>query len=426
MARPPKNPEAAGVYRRGEWFWLRHTVEGKEVRQPLRTRIYEEAIRLACELRGQVPIADAKNSWNSTIERYLREKQSPKRPLGYKGSRWQMFRPGTVPRVRSCLKNFANWSGVPAPSRVTLPMLERYAERVTKTSKAGGRTTMATIQAFLAHVGCLPGRVQLPTRKELERRELIVPIGDANALIDKAPNDALRFVLFCGFHAGLRSGEIRHACPEWFQLRRKVLRVPQIDGDVTVFQAKDSESREIPLSPQFLSFLQTFLPTVKRGEYCLRNPTKRRSKGGTYDFRTPFKTFVGKNGWQGLYPHAMRHSWITELCNSGNHTIQEIAAWSGDNLETIEKNYWHKRTVAGALDHTMQGKRKEDEANALVERIATQVGVLVRRGKINTNDLGEGLQALVEKEEEGIAALETLLANLNAGKYESFLRPPGA
>lgn len=62
-----------------------------------------------------------------------------------------------------------------------------------------------------------------------------------------------------------------------------------------------------------------------------------------------------------VYPHSFRHSWITALCNSGNHTITEVAAWSGDRLETIEENYWKKTAAKGALDATLSGLRKSTE-----------------------------------------------------------------
>ena len=45
--------------------------------------------------------------------------------------------------------------------------------------------------------------------------------GLAQRLIENAPTDDLRFVLFCGFHAGMRKLEIVEAVPEWFDLRAK-------------------------------------------------------------------------------------------------------------------------------------------------------------------------------------------------------------
>jgi hypothetical protein len=38
-------------------------------------------------------------------------------------------------------------------------------------------------------------------------------------LIQNAPNDAMRFILYCGFHAGMRKFEIIEARPHWFDLK---------------------------------------------------------------------------------------------------------------------------------------------------------------------------------------------------------------
>ncbi len=37
-------------------------------------------------------------------------------------------------------------------------------------------------------------------------------------LISECPDRELKFILYCGFHAGLRKGEIVQARPEWFDL----------------------------------------------------------------------------------------------------------------------------------------------------------------------------------------------------------------
>lgn len=367
MGRNPQSTFAPGIYQRNGIYWLRYSVNGKEIRRTLRTRIDSEAFERAKALRGQTAPDSAKGSWNQVIEKYLREKQNEKRPIGFMGRRWQMMRPGTVVRVRSCLNVFAKWTNVPGPAKVTLPVLERYAQKVIKKSKAGGRTTIATIHAFLEHVGCLPGRVQLPSKDQLEVRESHIAIHIANLLIEFAKDDPnMLFILFCGFHAGLRRGEIMHATYEWFIPSRAVLKVPRIDhvGGNT-FRIKDNESREIPLSKEFRKFFTKFFKDADRKKgYCLKNPRKRKSKSGTYDFRVPFNKFISdyaEADLPHLTIHSMRHSWITALCNSGNHLPHEVAAWSGDTLQTIENTYWHKRTVPGALDETMAGIRRSDE-----------------------------------------------------------------
>ena len=45
----------------------------------------------------------------------------------------------------------------------------------------------------------------------------------AQRLIENASNDDLRFVLFCGFHTGMRKLEIVEAVHEWFDLRAKTV-----------------------------------------------------------------------------------------------------------------------------------------------------------------------------------------------------------
>src|SRR5690242_21021880 len=71
--------------------------------------------------------------------------------------------------------------------------------------------------------------------------------------------------LTCDWSSDVCYSDLR---PDWFQIRRSIVRVPRVDevGE-NKFEVKDSESREIPLSPQFLDFLREFLQTVEKGSY---------------------------------------------------------------------------------------------------------------------------------------------------------------
>jgi len=77
----------------------------------------------------------------------------------------------------------------------------------------------------------------------------------------------------------------------------------------------------------------------------------------------------------------MRHSWITELVNSGNHTLQDVAAWSGDDIQTIEKNYWKKRVIAGSIDATLRGERTQAKQAQQLDELVSQVGELLKTSK---------------------------------------------
>lgn len=370
MARKPHlNGDAEGLYQRGDRWWLGYTYAGKRIRINLRTKDIAVAVERAKPLRSKPPKGQERIAWEVAIEKYLAEKQQKRRPPGYVG-RWQQMRPGTIMRVRSCLNVFSRWSETASPDEISIQHLDDYLEYRTnkpapgarhRGSNAGARSTLAQIQGFLHHIGNLPERVQLPDRKDLERREIVLTLGEANKLITavdsyvptgrrlpperlKRYRRALEFILYMGFHVGLRKGEIMHATPEWFDLPRAAISVPRVDEIGTnTFRIKDNEGRVIPLSDDVTEFMVMFLRDCPRQEYCLQNATKRRSAAGTFDFRMPFKTFMVAQGFPKFFPHAMRHTYITELCHTEGMTIQNVAAWSGDEIRTIEKHYWHKR-----------------------------------------------------------------------------------
>lgn len=51
-----------------------------------------------------------------------------------------------------------------------------------------------------------------------------------NALLIAVSNDDLRFILYCGFDAGLRRDEISEARRDWFDLERGSSQVRNADG----------------------------------------------------------------------------------------------------------------------------------------------------------------------------------------------------
>ena len=369
------DPNAKGIYLRKKTYWLRNTVGGERFFQNLHTRDYGEAVEKAKKLRGIRPAGKPQvGAWEKTIDKYLAEKRSGFRPAHLAGRRLRSFRLETAPRVKSCLKVFSARCGAPTPAQVTIKHLQAYYDTRSKNSEAGARSTMATIQAFLEHIQCLPGRVVYAYDRKPEVRLVVAPVETSTEWIENCARSDLTFVLFCGFHAGLRSGEIRHSRVSWFDLKRRVLAVPGKElqtlptGKKYEWKSKDGETREIPLSRAFCDFLETFLSDPPR-DFCLSS--KRRAANGLFDFRAPFIKFVQKQGRPDVTRHAMRHSWITELCNSGNHSITEVAAWSGDTVETIEKNYWKKRVRTGGLDDTMAGKRSGDTIKEVAATLKT-------------------------------------------------------
>lgn len=364
-----------GIYNRKGTFWFRFSTGGKQIRVSLGTKDEAEAINAAKKIKAKGP-QEKKISgkiWGSVIAAYVRAKEQAGE-----------FREGTGGRVASALKVFSERCGAAGPDSVTMAQLQKYYDTRRKNSEAGARSTMAVIQAFLSHLGHLPGRVKYAAGSKINSRQVVVDLATANAWIEACKRDELKFVLFCGFHAGMRAGEIKHSRVAWFDLKRGIIAIPAMEnqtlptGKRHQWKTKDGDAREIPMSAAFRVFLGEFL-RPKSG-HCLKSI--RGAGDGLFDFRAPFEKFMEAQGRDDVFPHAMRHSWITELTNSGNHSMQEISAWSGDCLETIESNYWKKKTEAGALDGTLAGKRKGGEMEEIRSALAGLLDRQIPKEKI--------------------------------------------
>lgn len=153
----------------------------------------------------------------------------------------------------------------------------------------------------------------------------------AQKLIANAPNDDMRFILFCGFHVGMRKQEIIEAIPEWFNLSRKTLEIRA----TATFRPKDRDARTVPITDQFADFLRQYglrkpfvlKPEVEHGKFRYR-----------YDFRRPFTDYMAEQGVPWITPHVMRHSFAS-ICAMKGIDIYRIATWLGDDVRVVQKHY---------------------------------------------------------------------------------------
>jgi len=370
-----KPPELVGLYQKqGKKTWRFRWTDRDGVRHNVSTgkRELSEAIEVAKKLRGTTPSSAKKSGWNVAVNRYIADKLAGKRPAHLGSRRLHKFRKGAVVRVKSCLKVFAERNKITRPGDVTIRHLQKYYDTRAKNSEAGARSTLATIQAFLDHLGCLPGRVRYDQDAKVESRQATISTDVANEWISSCTRDDLKFVLFCGLHCGMRKGEITHSRPAWFDLEGSppVVKIPgkEIQNLKTgrhEWRTKDGESRQVPLSKDFWAFLKVYLPGCKK--FCLPSNI---SKDGLLDFRVPFNRFVKAQKREDMTVHAMRHSWISSLCNSGHASITQVAAWSGDSIETIQNSYWKKRVAPEALADTLAGKKVGQDQADMKEMLA--------------------------------------------------------
>jgi integrase len=99
----------------------------------------------------------------------------------------------------------------------------------------------------------------------------VEPKYSANAkptTIEKARQAAedLKFILYCGFHAGLRRREISMAKVFWFDLDHGLIHAQNMPEEG--YTLKDEDSRTIDMSDGFSAFLIDYLKNRKSGELC--------------------------------------------------------------------------------------------------------------------------------------------------------------
>jgi hypothetical protein len=101
--------------------------------------------------------------------------------------------------------------------------------------------------------------VDLPTFKP-KGRKTFVPKAVANKLIKECVDPSKKFLLFCGFHAGMRFKEMDYATVKCLDLDAERTGLIYIQNmPEKNFYIKDQEDRTVPMSDKFRAFLTNFL-----------------------------------------------------------------------------------------------------------------------------------------------------------------------
>jgi integrase len=150
-------------------------------------------------------------------------------------------------------------------------------------------------------------------------------------LIAKCKREDLKFVLFCGFHAGMRKAEIIEARPDSFDLKNKSIRVRKTD----TFRPKDREERPIPMTNAFKTFLKAY---GLRSPFMLHPEIPHGRSRYRWDFRRPWTEYVAQQKCPWVTPHVMRHTFASLFASAGV-SIYKIAEWLGDDMRVVQKHY---------------------------------------------------------------------------------------
>ncbi len=320
--------ESRGIYLRGSVYWL--AVQHKKVRRyvSLETGDYAEAIRRAGEIR-ESPELRTGDQIQGLIERFI----AHKRDMNIYTRSTARNQPYTIAAF------FSRFAPAVKPADITTADIERfYRDCRARLSSSSALSYFMVVRSFFKW--CVEERIirRSPVagiklaRVDQRPRENFCSPELRDKLIGECDREDLKFVLFCGFHAGLRSSEIVEAIPKWFDLEAGLLHLVK----TPTIAFKDREERSVPLTRQFLSFV--------RDDYGLRSPfmlhpkCKHGKNRYRYDFRRPFAEYMRKKEVPWVTPHVMRHSFASLLASAGVD-IYKIAVWMGNDVRVVQKHY---------------------------------------------------------------------------------------
>ncbi len=395
------DPASKGIYLRKKSYWLRYSHNRKQLRVPLHTQDFADAVEAAKMIRGRplevkVEKADPGKTptWKQAIEEYIEDKLAGKKPAHLKNSRHRAFRLTTASRTKDILDFFGRWTGLRSPFDVPKSKLQDYYDFRKTRSVASAKTIVDRICCFFEHIGHFVQKPEYPEEDAKEIREVTVSPEEYSKMIEECSDPMLKFVLYCGFHCGMRRAEIVHARPTWINLQGKdpTITIPfkesqrLANGKIHKWRSKNGKkSRIIPLGTEFSEWLKLNLD--RDALFCIR--PQSFSKRYRFDPRKAFEACMKKYGREDASMHAMRHSYITNLCNSDNAsiTIMKVSSWSGDTIETIQRHYWHKQVSSEGLDETLKGQRSGDTLKEIAASLKT----------ISTTGLDQETAAAIKK-----------------------------
>ena len=135
------------------------------------------------------------------------------------------------------------------------------------------------------------------------------------------------------FETGIRIAELAN------------LEVNNLDGTKITFIGKGAKSREVYINIQTLESLQSYLDRYQIYEGSIwqvvdRVKTENGEPPTVATIRKKLQKVFEKAGFEGFYPHALRHSFATDLQKKGA-TIPEIKEMMGHSSIATTERYLH-------------------------------------------------------------------------------------
>jgi integrase len=346
-------------YRDSANWWFRFTdTAGKRHQLALRTSDEAEAIQRARVIQGQgllpavVPrVEPAKTHLSILIDEYIKHGTTRnKKPMrkatveNVKGNLLRFITGGQLQFAQDVNpKNLTAWLDENKTRGRSQDTLFTYARDICAFSKwlhKAGHTAFDPLASY--------ERPQMGTRG----RRNWLRMADVKCAIDSCEDPDLKFVLYCGFHAGLRKAEICAVRVGWFDFHNPEEPVLHVQNDPAAgFLIKDRDNRAIPITREFHEFLKVYLkdqlPQLPTNYALCPKKAPGKSKYRV-EFRKAFDSHMARLGLKCTI-HDMRRSFASNLVSLGE-PIYSVAAWLGDRVDVVQRSYGHLKAYLPGIN----------------------------------------------------------------------------
>jgi integrase len=343
-----------GLYRMpgSRFYWYRWTEAGKRFAVSLKTDDLPIAIKKVEDLQAGRTVArwEQQRATPVTVAARLVQDYVSKAQARAK----KPMRARTARKQGAVLKKFLKDMGISDIHQITPATLTNWLGTLGEggASKDTRHTYARVVKTFVGYLigaklvrGDLHDQIDVPERGAVGRKNWLKN-KEVERVIAETANEDLRFILFCGFHAGLRRNEIVNAKVNWFDLQAGLVHVQ--NDPKSGFVLKDRENRSIPISKPFNKFLREFLVKRSAGEYALRPAKLQGAWVYRYDFSRAWKTHMKRCGVTCTI-HDARRSFASNLVSAGE-SIFIVAKWLGDGVQVVERSYGHLAPSAGNIN----------------------------------------------------------------------------
>jgi integrase/recombinase XerC len=239
----------------------------------------------------------------------------------------------TINTKRYILTRFARETEVKNLKKLSNPIFNYYIAKLTETGASGRsvNTYSASILAFVKYyqkMGMkMPFRPILVRKlKETKIERTFYTKKEIGRVLKKADFET-KLMIEMMFETGMRISEVAN------------LKIADFSGQRIRFVGKGNKSREVYIGPATLKMLEKHLEKNQIRDF-LWGKTLNGEPPTAHTLRKRLKRTFSGAGFTGFYPHALRHSFATNLQKNGA-SVAEIKEMMGHSSVATTERYLH-------------------------------------------------------------------------------------